>query len=162
MKITAFLLLLLSSVDAFGVAPVSKTTPNSGSQLYALQQDANSNGVSSQDPSSTPSRRSLLSTAVKGGLAAVTASLLVPAQPALARLEAVNKPELLPAEKNLNVIQTQKFLTSGQAKRLDGLLTNLERDTGFRVRVLCQAYPNTPGLAIRDYWDLGKEVRTIF
>jgi hypothetical protein len=42
---------------------------------------------------------------------------------------------------------------------MNDLLIALERDTGFRVRVLCQAYPNTPGLAIRDYWDLGKEVR---
>lgn len=41
---------------------------------------------------------------------------------------------------------------------MNDLLTNLERDTGYRVRVLCQAYPRTPGLAIRDYWDLGKEV----
>jgi len=56
-----------------------------------------------------------------------------------------------------NVIQIEKFLTSGQAKRMDTMLSNLEKDTGFRVRVLCQAYPNTPGLAVRDYWDLGKE-----
>ena len=41
---------------------------------------------------------------------------------------------------------------------MDTMLSNLEKDTGFRVRVLCQAYPNTPGLAVRDYWDLGKEV----
>jgi uncharacterized membrane protein YgcG len=74
-----------------------------------------------------------------------------------ARLEAVNNPQLLPSERNLNVIQTEKFLTAGQAKRMDKLLAALERDTGWRVRVLCQAYPNTPGLAIRDYWDLGKE-----
>merc|ERR1712232_1279524 len=60
-------------------------------------------------------------------------------------------------EQGMNVIQTEKFLTSGQAKRLNELLGNLERDTGFRLRILCQAYPNTPGLAIRDYWDLGKE-----
>merc|ERR1712232_956667 len=60
-------------------------------------------------------------------------------------------------EQGMNVIQVEKFLTSGQAKRLDNLLSSLERDTGFRVRVLCQRYPNTPGLAIRDYWDLGKE-----
>lgn len=39
---------------------------------------------------------------------------------------------------------------------MNELLTALERDTGYRVRVLCQNYPNTPGLAIRDYWDLGK------
>jgi hypothetical protein len=82
-------------------------------------------------------------------------------QPALARLESVNRPDLLPAEKGLNVIQTEKFLTPGQAKRVDGMLANLEKDTGFRVRVLCQNYPNTPGLAIRDYWDLAKEVRLV-
>jgi hypothetical protein len=40
---------------------------------------------------------------------------------------------------------------------LDALLTATERDTGYRVRVLCQSYPNTLGLDIRDYWDLGKE-----
>lgn len=57
----------------------------------------------------------------------------------------------------MNVIQTEKFLTAGQARRMNDLLTALERDTGYRVRVLCQNYPNTPGLAIRDYWDLGKE-----
>jgi hypothetical protein len=72
-------------------------------------------------------------------------------------LESVNRPDLLPAEKGLKVIQTEKFLTSGQVKRLDVLLTATERDTGYRIRVLCQSYPNTPGLAIRDYWDLGKE-----
>ena len=81
------------------------------------------------------------------------------AQPAEARLEAVNRPDLLPSEAGLNVIQTEKFLTTGQAKRMNTLLENLEKDTGFRLRVLCQSYPNTPGLAIRDYWDLGKEVR---
>ena len=77
---------------------------------------------------------------------------------ASARLESVNRPDLLPKESGLNVIQTEKFLTSGQVKRMNELLKALERDTGFRVRGLCQAYPNTPGLAIRDYWDLGKEV----
>lgn len=79
-------------------------------------------------------------------------------QAASARLESVNRPDLLPTESGLNVIQTEKFLTSGQVRRMDTLLAGLEKDTGFRVRVLCQNYPNTPGLAIRDYWDLGKEV----
>ncbi|KAL3777274.1 hypothetical protein ACHAW5_006343 [Stephanodiscus triporus] len=77
--------------------------------------------------------------------------------PAHARLEGVNRPELLPSEPGLNVIQVEKFLTKGQEKRMDDLLSKLERDTGYRVRVLCQAYPRTPGLAIRDYWNLGKE-----
>jgi hypothetical protein len=47
------------------------------------------------------------------------------------------------------------FLTKRQAKRMNDLLTNAERDAGYQVCVLCQAYPNTPGLAIFDYWNLG-------
>ena len=70
----------------------------------------------------------------------------------------MNRPDLLPSEKGLAVIQTEKYLTTGQARRMNDLLLSLERDTGYRVKVLCQSYPNTPGLAIRDYWDLGKEV----
>lgn len=105
------------------------------------------------------SRRALCQDATSGATAAaIGASLLVSApHAASARLESVNRPDLLPKETGLNVIQTEKFLTTGQAKRLNDLLVALERDTGFRVRVLCQSYPNTPGLAIRDYWDLGKE-----
>ena len=97
---------------------------------------------------------------IKSIFAASIAFLQSP-MPAIARLEPVNKPELLPTESGLNVIQTEKFLTPGQVRRMDGMLANLEKDTGFRVRVLCQSYPNTPGLAIRDYWDLGKEVSSL-
>ena len=103
-----------------------------------------------QDVPVLTSRRQMLSVAGAATL------LVATSQPAMARLEAVNRPDLLPSEKGLNVIQTENFLTKGQAKRMNDLLTALERDTGYRVRVLCQSYPNTPGLAIRDYWDLGK------
>ena len=70
---------------------------------------------------------------------------VVSPQMASARLEAVNRPDLLPSEAGLNVIQTEKFLTPGQAKRLDKMMANLEKDTGFRLKLLCQNYPNTPG-----------------
>lgn len=95
----------------------------------------------------------------RGVLASISTLVAVATsvQSADARLEAVNRPDLLPKETGLNVIQTEKFLTAGQARRMNDLLTALERDTGVRLRVLCQNYPNTPGLAIRDYWDLGKE-----
>ena len=52
-----------------------------------------------------------------------------------------------------------KFLTSGEITKLDKKLAQLEKDTGFKVRVLCQQYPNTPGLAIKDYWKLDDNVR---
>jgi len=101
------------------------------------------------------SRRQIMS--VLTSSVSVAAGILAWPMAATARLESVNRPELLPTEKNLSVIQVEKFLTSGQAKRMNQQLTALERDTGYRVRVLCQAYPQTPGLAIRDYWDLGQE-----
>lgn len=92
-----------------------------------------------------PRRALLVAAAAATGVTISTC--LFPVVPlAHARLEPVNKPELLPpsGKQPLNVIQTEKFLTSGQAKRMDELLAALERDTGFRLRVLCQAYPNTP------------------
>lgn len=76
---------------------------------------------------------------------AISPFVVLPPSPANARLEGVNKPELLPSEPGLNVIQVEKFLTKGQERRVNEMLTSLEKDTGFRVKLLCQAYPRTPG-----------------
>jgi len=45
--------------------------------------------------------------------------------------------ELLPKEPT-NVIDLERFLTSGQKKRLNAQLESLEKDTGIKVRLLCQ------------------------
>jgi len=103
------------------------------------------------------SRRDAFTSSAGIATAAVCAALSGSPSPVAARLESVNKPELLPTEPGQNVIQVEKFLTSGQQKNIQKLTTSLEKDTGFRLRVLCQAYPRTPGLAITDYWDVGKE-----
>lgn len=147
---TSLFLLAASALEASAFA----TLPVAPRGSFALQETANGDDLSTQPQQPTSSRRSIISSIVAGSLAFTALPKL-----ASARLEAVNRPDLLPSEKGLNVIQVEKFLTSGQAKRLDNLVATLEKDTGFRVRILCQRYPNTPGLAIRDYWDLGKEVR---
>ncbi|CAA2933247.1 thylakoid lumenal kDa 2, chloroplastic [Olea europaea subsp. europaea] len=63
----------------------------------------------------------------------------------------VNKPELLPKEFT-SVIDVAGFLSDGQEKRLAQEIAALEKDTGFKLRVLAQNYPDTPGLAIKEFW----------
>lgn len=141
MKNIFFLLLLATGVESFNISPqvgIQRTS------TVALN-ESNQGGELS--------RRTIVQSLM---LSSLLPAVVAP-QTATARLEAVNRPDLLPSEQGLNVIQTEKFLTPGQAKRLDKMMANLEKDTGFRLRVLCQNYPNTPGLAIRDYWSLGKE-----
>lgn len=72
--------------------------------------------------------------------------------PAYARLEGVNRPELLPPGPVTPVIDVAGFLTDGEEARIRARVEALERDTGIRLRVLAQNYPETPGLAIKDYW----------
>lgn len=142
LRFTSFVaILMIVSIDgcaAFVSPPALQSSIITDARPSSGVLDAAANNRDSTE--ATVTRRTLLSTASIG------AFLLATPSTALARLEAVNRPDLLPSEKGLNVIQTEKFLTTGQAKRLNDLLTALERDTGYRVRVLCQAYPNTPGL----------------
>ena len=85
--------------------------------------------------------------------AAITASsLLLMPMAADARMEGVNRPDLLPKGEVVKVIDVAGFLTSSEEKKLEAEVESLERDTGFKLRVLAQSYPETPGLAIRDYW----------
>ncbi len=126
-----FLIFLLATVaESFNISPQlgAQRTPT-----VALHESNHDGEVS---------RRTIVQSLMLSSLLPVA---LGRPQTASARLEAVNRPDLLPSEQGLNVIQTEKFLTSGQAKRLDKMMVALEKDTGYRLRVLCQNYPNTPG-----------------
>uniref|UniRef100_A0A7S2RH44 TPM domain-containing protein n=1 Tax=Rhizochromulina marina TaxID=1034831 RepID=A0A7S2RH44_9STRA len=68
----------------------------------------------------------------------------------------VNNPDLLPQGPKTNVIDLERMLTSGEVKRINNKIEKLEQDKGYRLRVLTQSYPNTPGLAIKDYWGVNE------
>lgn len=87
--------------------------------------------------------RAALSIALSATLAVGSAS---------ARMEGVNKPELLPKGPVTTVIDVAGFLTDGEEARIKKEIAGLENDKGVRLRVLAQNYPETPGLAIKDYW----------
>ena len=92
-------------------------------------------------------------TARDGAVAlAASAAVLFSAAPAHARLEGVNNPQMLPPGPAVEVLDVAGYLTKGEVSRLTSEVRNLEKDTGIKLRVLAQAYPNTPGLAVKDYW----------
>ncbi|CAJ1398673.1 unnamed protein product [Effrenium voratum] len=95
-------------------------------------------------------RRALAQIGAAGG-----AALGAWAAPACAkRPEGVNRPELLPKSDGAStpVIDVARILTSSQKRELAEDIAELERVAQIRLRVLTQTFPNTPGLAIRDYW----------
>ncbi len=65
---------------------------------------------------------------------------------------AYDNPDLLPDDQT-NVIDLARVLSNQQRTKLDNSLMEYEKSTGWKLRVLTQ-YDRTPGLAVRDYWDL--------
>lgn len=65
--------------------------------------------------------------------------------------QGVNRPDLLPSDQT-PVIDLERFLAPGEIRRLRHRVIDLEKRSGYKVRVLTQRFPQTPGLAVRDYW----------
>jgi hypothetical protein len=65
---------------------------------------------------------------------------------------AYDNPDLLP-DHATPVIDLARTLTDGQRQDLEQELDRFEARSGWKLRVLTQ-YDRTPGLALRDFWDL--------
>ena len=55
-----------------------------------------------------------------------------------ARPEGVNRPDLLPKELNVPLIDVANFLSKGQEKKIVGQIVDLQKVTGWKLRILCQ------------------------
>ena len=138
-------ILFAQSVSAFTVQQ------NVGFFAMSLKSTANSNRNDVQQQKQQPkevsvSRRNLFQKSAASAIALSTTmigTMVSAPSPSNARLDPVDNPSLLPSTPDEVVIQTEKFLTSGQVKRMSDLIRSLEKETGFRLRVLCQNYPNT-------------------
>lgn len=65
---------------------------------------------------------------------------------------AYDNPDLLP-DHDTPVIDLAKLLTDGQRQALETELREFEDTSGWKLRVLTQ-YDRTPGLAVREFWNL--------
>jgi len=69
----------------------------------------------------------------------------------VAERRAINRPDLLPSEQT-PVIDLREVLTKSETRFVKIGIKELEDDTGFKIRVIAQSYPETPGKAVKDYW----------
>ncbi len=81
-------------------------------------------------------------------LLAFCASLIFICKPVFA----YNNPDLLPANQT-PIIDLAKTLSNSQREKLAQSLIKYEEETGWKIKVLSQ-YDRTPGLAIKDFWDI--------
>jgi len=96
--------------------------------------------------------RGLVRSLRQAALGVAAGALMASAPAAMARLDGVNNPQLLPPGEPVPVLDVAGYLTKSEVSKLTAEVNNLQKDTGWKLRVLAQAYPQTPGLAVKDYW----------
>lgn len=112
------------------------------------------------NPNQTYSRRQACRNFLRAVHLATITTLLAPTEKVEARPEGVNRPELLPLQFT-TVIDLERFLASGEIHRLRDKIDDLEKRTGFKIRLLTQRFPQTPGLAVRDFWHVDDDTVVI-
>ena len=65
---------------------------------------------------------------------------------------AINNPDLLPKD-NTPVLDLAKTLSPKQKEILEDNLNTFEKENGWKIKYLSQ-FESSPGLAIKDFWDL--------
>lgn len=139
----AFCVICAVTVSSFRSLPASSRISRN---IVALQ--------SSTDSSNGNNFNKKLDKIVKSSMLAFFAAV----QLASARPEGVNRPDLLPKEANVPLIDVANFLSKGQEKKITASIVDLQAKAGWKLRVLCQKYPDTPGLAIKEYWGVDDNV----
>lgn len=116
-----------------------------------MSHSQSSSSSSSSSGSASYSRHDFLRLALFSSAFALPLISCPPDAAHAARPEGVNRPELLP-DYDTSVIDLERFLASGEVRRLRDKISDVEKRTGFKIRLLTQRFPQTPGLAVRDYW----------
>jgi hypothetical protein len=88
---------------------------------------------------------------VAGTGAAVTAA--AGDRQALARITGISKPELVPQEPGVKVIDIPEVMSGANRADLDKIIEDIDRIYGVHLKVLVARFPDTPGEAIFKYWD---------
>mmetsp|Transcript_19703 Transcript_19703/g.19803 ORF Transcript_19703/g.19803 Transcript_19703/m.19803 type:complete len:238 (+) Transcript_19703:53-766(+) len=147
------MLMSLSNIGICLMALCSTANSFSNRHLHRKVQSASSSSILCSNSNSFGLPNDAWNQFHKIGIKIATSAaiLISSSQLAIARPEGVNRPDLLPQEQT-SLIDVANFLSKGQEKRVKDSLAELEKETGYKLRVLCQSYPNTPGLAIKDYW----------
>lgn len=96
-------------------------------------------------PNGAVSRRQFANLVFSASTLSVLHTLNNPAPVHAARPEGVNRPELLPNDQT-TVIDLERFMATGEVRRLREKIDDVEKRTGFKIRLLTQRYPQTPGL----------------
>ncbi|CAM6085466.1 unnamed protein product [Calypogeia fissa] len=130
--------------------PIPRTQRQRGGHGLLLVTSCQSEG----GQNGNPGRPLLNAAAAAAAAAALSLSIsLCGVDSALARPQGVNRPELLPKDFT-TVIDVAGFLSPQQESRIAQSVASIEEETGFKLRVLAQNYPETPGLAVKNFWQV--------
>ena len=119
----------ICALAANAFRPIASNKISMRPTLATLYSSSDSNNAASKN-----SFHKKLDKAFKASMLAFFAAV----QLASARPEGVNRPDLLPKELNVPLIDVANFLSKGQEKKITASIVELQKVTGWKLRILCQ------------------------